>query len=300
MNNQSYPNRFGTLGPPPRLFRTPIFFQRVLELTAYLSMVLEVPLLLREPERGLLLLPGFALVICSFHYQSVMQRPCLLAAVTFLGTLLAGLGVSVEPAFVSPLHMLVLSVLTRTAPFLTWPLAIGSAFSAEFIYLGAKSGWAFTPALSLALLPSNTLDLAGKLILAIAAKNWQDLYQAVRKSAVELSAVTGSSGDLIAILDRKGALRSVNAACRNMLGYEPEEITGREAVYPFGQIGEAKVIEALIDAGQPAYSILKQAHCKDGTAVWLEWNVEPIPELDALLCVGRDVTRRGQPPSDLL
>ena len=292
MNHRPLPAQNGSFGPPPRLFRSPFFFQRLMEVTMAGCMALLLSSMFgRVPVNGLLLLSGFALILTPvFVVPKLQLRPWLLMGLTLGGSALVSSAVPGITGYINSFHMLLFALLVWVAPFLRWPQVLGAALVTEALYVGARFDWA--PTMDVFLTATFVLDTLGCLLLATASKNWHELNQAVRKSAVELSAVTGSSGDLIVILDRSGAVRSINMASRNLLGYEPEEIVGREAIHALGQLGEARQVGDLLGAGQPAYSILKQARHKDGSAVWLEWNVEPIPELDAILCIGRDVSRR--------
>lgn len=293
VNLHPSPAQNGPFGPSPRLFRSPYFFQRLMEATMVGCMALLLPSMLGRPLIfGALLLGGFALILTPVVLlPKLQQRPGLLMAITLGGCTLTSLAVPQVSGYVNSLHMLLFAVLVWSAPFLRWPQALSAALVMEALYVGAKFGWA--PTREVFINATFLLDTLALLLLATASKNWHELNQAVRRSAVELSAVTGSSGDLIVILDRSGAVRSINMASRALLGYGPEEIVGREAVHALGQLGEARQIGELLNAGQPAYSIMKQARHKNGSDVWLEWNVEPIPELDAILCIGRDVSRRN-------
>lgn len=288
-------DRFGTFGPPPRVFRTPVFFQRVLELTALAAILMLLPLLSVDlPGRSLVLLAAIALIITTFLASKVQAQAWLLVAMVVTGSLLIALVIPKVPTYSGPLHLMIYAVLARTAPFLTWPQAMVSALVLEATYLGAKSNWAFLPLLVPAFLPNTAVDIAGKIVLAILSKNWHELNMAARKSAVELSVLTGSSHDLIAIVDRNGIIRSVNGACRTLLGVEPAEITGRPYTDSFGQPGAPFVgeIASLIDSGETAMGIMNETRCQDGSHILMEWNVEPVPELDAVLFVGRDVSHR--------
>jgi|GEM_PF-3629739 len=288
-------DRFGTFGPPPRIFRTPVFFQRVLELTALAGMLLLLPLLSPNlPGRSLVILAAMALIITAFVAPKVQARKWLLFTMVICGCLLLALAIPKVPTYVGPLHLMMHAVLALSAPFLNWPLTIGSALALEAIYMGAKSNWTFLPLLAPAFLPNTAVDLAGKIVLAVLSKNWYELNLAARKSAMELTVLTGSSHDLIAAVDRNGIIRSVNGACRLLLGAEPQEITGRPYTECFGQPGAPFVSEiaGLLHSGETAMGIMSEARCKDGSYTWIEWNVEPIPELDAVLFIGRDVSHR--------
>ena len=299
MNHPSFASNRGTFGPPPRLFRHPIFLQRVLEATALVGLALQVPLLInRAGDRSLLLLPGIALVASAILLRSLQKHPWLLSGMTLVGCLIIGLVIPNTSSYTGPLHLTAYAMLARNAPFLSWPLALGSAVLFEGVYLGTRSDWEMPTIVAALWIPGTAVDTASKLVLATLSKSWHELNLAVRKSAMELTALTGSSCDLMALLDRNGVIRSVNAACRPVLGYEPEELTGRSYGETLGGLDVTPAdVGRLIDAGLPVFHVLKQSPRRDGSLVWLEWNLEPVPELDALLCVGRDVTQRGDLPA---
>ncbi|HYF95445.1 MAG TPA: PAS domain S-box protein [Symbiobacteriaceae bacterium] len=298
MNHSSSAPGRGTFGPPPRFFRNPIFLQRVLEVTALVGLALQVPLLI-DPAGGrqLLLLLGLAMVAVAILVRTVQEHPGLLLALTVAGCLIIGLVIPNVSAHTGALHLTAYAALARNAPFLRWPLALASAVLLEAVYLGTRLDWTWSGMIGALVHPTTAVDTASKLVLATLSKSWHDLNVAVRRSAMELTALTGSSGDLMVLLDRNGIIRSVNAACRPVLGYAPDEVTGRTCRDTMcGPDATAAEIARLIDAGQPVYHVMQHAPRKDGARVWIEWNLEPVPELDALLCVGRDVTQRGDFP----
>lgn len=293
MINPTLPPQSGSFGPPPRVFRSPIFFKRLLEATVYGCMLVVLVQL-----RGAAWLDwaefaaGALICILLFVWPAAQKNRHVMLGMIVTGSLFLHLSGSPQASYWAPLHMVTYALLTWGAPQLSWPEALGAALVLNLIYVGGRTDWALGT-LTLSYLPTAVADVASKFILALIAKNWYDLNEAARKTAVELAAITGSSCDLIVVLDGTGLVRSVNGACRTILGYAPDEVDGR-APELLGA-PEPEAFGPLIRAGQPAYGIVKRARRKDGEYIWLEWNVEPLPELEALLCVGRDVTKRLGP-----
>ncbi|HWI63917.1 MAG TPA: PAS domain S-box protein [Symbiobacteriaceae bacterium] len=288
--NHSTPAKSGTFGPPPRLFRQPVIVRRVLEGAILAGMALLLPLLADwDWSRSPLLLLGCLAIAATLAIPAILRSPWLLAGLTAAGCLLIGLVVPDQSTYVGPMHLMYHAVLARNAPFLSWPVGLGSAILLEGFYLGVRSLWSAPLYLDSLLEMTAATDTLAKMVLVTLAKSWYDMNQAVRRSALELTAVTSSAAHLICTLDRNGTVRSVNGASRPLLGFEPEEVTGQNYSVVFGSelTPDEKRLGRLIDAGEPVYHLLKQIPCKDGTVVWLEWNLQPIPELDAILCVGR-------------
>ena len=101
------------------------------------------------------------------------------------------------------------------------------------------------------------------------------------------------SNDLIMIYDRNHVIRLINPAVRTLLGYEPDEVIGREWSKrrpPRGRSGRLRADRgrlraegggagdgAVRDEGRPDWCSVRLAGAYD-------------PEDDAMLYVGRDVT----------
>ncbi len=120
-----------------------------------------------------------------------------------------------------------------------------------------------------------------------------------RQVAAELQRTLDLSLDIIATFGPDAKLISVNAACERILGYTPEELTGRsllELVHPDDQmaphaVGADTLQESTADQqGAPLYQS-RYLH-KNGQTVWLEWNATVIPGHPQTYCVARDITGR--------
>lgn len=264
-----------------------------MEATVYVCLLVVLPQLRTAPWSDWAeFLAGALLCILLFVWPAVQRNRYVMLGAIVAGSLLLHLSATTNGSYWAPLHMATYALLTWVAPELSWPEALGAAVVLNLIYMGGRMNWS-PQAVPLSYLPTAVADVTSKFVLALLAKNWYDLNEAARKSAVELAAITGSSCDLIMVLDATGVVRSVNGACRTILGYEPAELDGQSPVLLGAP--EPEALGPLIRSGQPAYGIMKRARRKDGEFIWLEWNVEPLPELEALLCVGRDVTHRVGP-----
>jgi PAS domain S-box-containing protein len=260
-----------------------------MEATVCGCLVLLPPLQARTFPAWLEFVAGALLCVAMFFFPAVRKHRYLMMVMVVIGPCLISIPGGPARTFWAPLHVLIYALLAWVAPYLRWSEALGTALALNLVYMGGRTDWVFGT-VSLSYLPTAVTDVAGKFILALMVKNWCDLHETARKTAVELAAITGSSCDLIVVLDATGTVRSVNGACRTILGYAPEEIDGQ--LPSLLGIPESDALGRLIQGGQPAYGIIKRARRQDGAPIWLEWNVEPLPELDALLCVGRDVTKR--------
>ncbi len=87
----------------------------------------------------------------------------------------------------------------------------------------------------------------------------------------------------------------VSPACRDLLGYEPEELIGRtpgEIVHPDDwQPLDAALNQPLLD-GQPTARATYRAFRKDKTQIWLESCGRSLLDGDGFVVVTRDVTER--------
>ncbi|GGM00650.1 hypothetical protein GCM10010841_06570 [Deinococcus aerophilus] len=121
-----------------------------------------------------------------------------------------------------------------------------------------------------------------------------------RRSATELQRILDLSLDMITTVAPGGWVISVSAACVHILGYTPEELSGRsyeELLHPEDrEITHREV--AVIREKQGSTSFRNRCIHKDGGVVWIEWNVAAVPDDPLLYCVARDVTRRRAAEAD--
>jgi len=92
-------------------------------------------------------------------------------------------------------------------------------------------------------------------------------------------ALVETSTDLISFIHPDGRIGYVNGACRQVLGYEPEEIWGRhfsEFVSP-GELPGLDIEFERVKGGEPRFRRPVTAVRKDGSEVKLMFNASPLP-----------------------
>jgi diguanylate cyclase (GGDEF)-like protein/PAS domain S-box-containing protein len=104
-----------------------------------------------------------------------------------------------------------------------------------------------------------------------------------------------NTSDLVARLSLDFRYGYVSPACRELLGYDPDELIGRHAGDLVHPADRAQWIQNLIDAPrarrdvtQSTYRVLK----KDGAFAWIEENRRKLPASDGFVLSMRDVSRR--------
>ncbi len=113
-----------------------------------------------------------------------------------------------------------------------------------------------------------------------------------RASVEQFQRLFQLSNDLILACDRGHVIRLVNPAVRTLLGYEPDEVIGREwslLVHLDDTAAEYDQIDADF-AQQNATPVTIRCVAKDGRTRWFSWAGAYDPEDDLMLYVGRDVT----------
>ncbi|MCX6247752.1 MAG: PAS domain S-box protein, partial [Bacteroidetes bacterium] len=106
------------------------------------------------------------------------------------------------------------------------------------------------------------------------------------------------SADLISLMDSTFKCLYVSPSSQLFLGYSPEELVElqdyRELIHPESRNSFAKAIESMIEFGD-SLRIIYQVIRKDGSAFWVESNINPVFEtssgkLKAMLSITRDVS----------
>lgn len=105
--------------------------------------------------------------------------------------------------------------------------------------------------------------------------------------------IVDSSRDLIGITALTGEVRAMNPAVLTILGYEPEEIVGKnlyDFILPEDREDARALIKSASDEQQLAYEVRMVA--KDGQTRWVNWN-DTVSLTDGLVySIGRDITER--------
>ena len=113
----------------------------------------------------------------------------------------------------------------------------------------------------------------------------------VQERTRERDRIWNLSLDLIAVVGRDGALRSVNPAWSLLLGYEEGVLLSRplaEFVHPEDHL----VVARALAAQAPAEHV--DLRLRDAKSAWRQIDWTFVPEGDALYATGRDVTERRQ------
>ena len=99
------------------------------------------------------------------------------------------------------------------------------------------------------------------------------------------------SRDLIAVLSLDGTIRSVNPAAVEILGYEPEELVGRNYFQLVATDVEPGALARMVDG--PLHDRVDQLiKRRDGTEVCLEVDITLVPAEGVAYCVARDTSER--------
>ncbi|GIW28355.1 MAG: hypothetical protein KatS3mg070_1718 [Meiothermus sp.] len=106
--------------------------------------------------------------------------------------------------------------------------------------------------------------------------------QAVRESEQRLRELTNSMRDVVMMLNPKGLIEYVTPSVQAALGYDPQELVGRNAFEFFEPEDRNWVLEAVRAAreGRRPLRLEYQHHHKDGSKVWLETQLDFVYDLE--------------------
>lgn len=102
------------------------------------------------------------------------------------------------------------------------------------------------------------------------------------------------SRDILCSIGADGRFTSISPACREILGYRPEELLGQP--YDLLMLAEDKPasqqeVHSLIHQGNPLTTDFRNRHRhRDGRTVTLSWTAEWSEADQTLFCVGRDIS----------
>jgi PAS domain S-box-containing protein len=101
------------------------------------------------------------------------------------------------------------------------------------------------------------------------------LERAIRESEARYRKLAERASDIISRTDPTGRCIYISPSCRDVLGYEPEELVGKHALidlaHPDDRSEQHKVLARFVQQGLTSGSPLRRRlRRKDGTYVWLE------------------------------
>ncbi len=114
--------------------------------------------------------------------------------------------------------------------------------------------------------------------------------------------IMDNSQDVICSLDAQGRFLSVNAACRSLWGYAPEELIGRcylVLVHPEDR-ARSKEVEDGTRHGKRITDFVNRCQRKDGSFVDVLWSASWSEADETLFCVAHDVTEQQRAAKAML
>jgi len=124
------------------------------------------------------------------------------------------------------------------------------------------------------------------------------MQEALRESEAQFRLLAENASDMISRLTITGQVLYISPACKTILGYCPEELTGTN-VFDLLQERDRRLIQRLFRIGNynTTHTIAYQARRKDGNYVWLESSARAIfdPKTNTVLEIqtaSRDITER--------
>ncbi len=110
------------------------------------------------------------------------------------------------------------------------------------------------------------------------------------------------SVDLLCIVGMDGYFRQMNPAWTEVLGWSKEELLANpwtDFVH-HDDIEKIQNVRSTLAAGQTAFQFENRYRCQDGRYRTISWNACPLPDLELVFAVGRDVTEARRLAEQLL
>ncbi len=117
---------------------------------------------------------------------------------------------------------------------------------------------------------------------------------AIEATNAELDNVMESSLDMICTISDDNIIKRISAASKNILGYKPEELVGRnlfDFIY-YEDVERSKNAVEKVLAGKMNTDFNNQCLRKDGSLVYLEWTSKRDEKAGVRYAVARDVTAK--------
>lgn len=124
---------------------------------------------------------------------------------------------------------------------------------------------------------------------------------ALRRSEAEYRLLADNSNDMIVRIGLDGVRRYASPACRQLLGFEPEELIGEtplSVIHPEDRDRVVTTCESLVTGTLDPICSYRQLH-KDGRYIWLEASFHLVRDTDTgepqeIIASVRDVSRRTE------
>src|SRR3978361_18747 len=108
--------------------------------------------------------------------------------------------------------------------------------------------------------------------------------------AIDLNKLLRFSADMICTIDRQGMFVTVSAASLNILGYRPEELSGRcyrDFIHPDEQVPATAAIDEAMVQGK-SLQIQNRYFHRDGRVSPIDWTAHWDAQDELLYCIGRN------------
>jgi PAS domain S-box-containing protein len=134
-------------------------------------------------------------------------------------------------------------------------------------------------------------------LAGIVERKWAE--EAVRDSERRYRLLAENATDLISRHSPAGTYRYASPVCRSLLGFEPQELIGRDA-YEFFHPDDLERIHlshrTILEQPIP-YTIRYRLRRKDGAYVWVETSSKTVPnaetgQVEEIIAITRDITER--------
>jgi len=128
-----------------------------------------------------------------------------------------------------------------------------------------------------------------------------DQKAALESAMSRIDRIVTSSLDIITTIDKDGHIIEVSPRSRDIWGYDPEELAGRdfiELVHPDDR-NATRAEMARLSAGEMSPGLTNRYIRKDGNVVHMQWASVWSPEDAQFVLIGRDVTSRVEAEAKL-
>jgi PAS domain S-box-containing protein len=136
-------------------------------------------------------------------------------------------------------------------------------------------------------------------LLLGAARDHEEIHNALEASRRELERFFDLSSDLLGIGRRPASWKRVNRAFERTFGHPTQELLSRsflDFVHP-ADLSRVREVLNELETGQGFTQFEHRIVSSDGSVHWLEWNV--VPDHGLLYVAGRDVTERRRAQDEL-